>query len=339
MQIDDELLKAWKLPNPKTRASSTEHGLVAVLSAGLSAAAVRQWLAQGLSGADVYSWFGSKIPAAEWTEWFDAGLRPDMAVTYRALGVAPNVAGEWSETGLDARTIGDFINRGSTPQQAISFSERGIGPWQLTRTDNGAEYIEPSRVTEAVPVFAPHAPLEWGDGDDDDEITAQSDDWRYTITAVRGDDTIIGYHISGGDIESGDDFGSVQIDGHRGERTLEDAKAAAQADYAERYGEADQFLDDLLSYQEDDDGNPLAQRNGDGQLMLRIDEFGIQEVEVVATLRDYGDGYDVASRTVSVCLRTVLAYNYQGDGGGLVDQIRTLIQLETQRNGGSEVEK
>jgi hypothetical protein len=53
--------------------------------------------------------------------------------------------------------------------------------------------------------------------------------------------------VVGGDDESGDEFGSSLIGGEVGERTLAEAKTAAQADYGARYREADQVLDALLA--------------------------------------------------------------------------------------------
>ncbi|WP_197379983.1 hypothetical protein [Mycolicibacterium mengxianglii] len=317
MQIDDGLLKAWKSRNSKTGAAGASHyDLLGVLKGGVSAAEVGRLLEDGLSGSDISRWFNTTIPFADWAEWISAGVSPDSAVKYRDIGVAPAVAREWAPTGLDFREVGAFVGRGYTIEQAL------------------AEYVEPFRID--APVSSNYAPLEWGEGDDVDELSAWSDDWTYSITAVRrDDDTIIGYRISGGDVESGDDFGSSLIDGERGERTLEEAKAAAQADYSGRYREADQFLDDLLGDWEDD-GNPMTRRNDQGRIVCRVDEPGIDEVEVVSTLVDYGDGYDAKSRIVSVCLRTLLSFSHNGDSYGLVDDIHRIIRLQLRRGDDSE---
>jgi hypothetical protein len=189
-----------------------------------------------------------------------------------------------------------------------------------------------------VPVSPHYAPLEWDHDvdslDEDDGLAARGDDWSYSIYPVRGKrDQILGYRVSGGDIESGDDLGSTLIDGKSGELTLEKAKSAAQADYASRYREADQFLDDLLGAWEDDDGTQSC-RNDQGRIIYRLGETDIDEVEVAVTLRDYADYYDAGSRTATVSLRTVLAYSSNGDPAGLLDFVCQLIRLETQSGGG-----
>ncbi|MCV7421391.1 hypothetical protein H7K45_12640 [Mycobacterium yunnanensis] len=166
--------------------------------------------------------------------------------------------------------------------------------------------------------------------DADDSLEAQGDDWRYTIYPVPGrEGETVGYHVSGGDNDSNDEIGSLVLDGRRGELTLPEARAAAEANYASRYREAEQFLDEILDGSEDDDGVPLTRRNDHGNIMCRVDEAGVNEVEVVVTLRDYGDGYDAANRRVTVSLRTVLSYTYNGDREGLVDDVRRLIRLES----------
>jgi hypothetical protein len=139
---------------------------------------------------------------------------------------------------------------------------------------------------------------------------------------------IVGYRVSGGDYESGDEFGSALIGGEIGESTLDKAKFAAEADYASRYREAEGFLDGLLADWDDDDG-PRTRRNEKGRIECQIDEPGLEKVEVVATLRDYGDCYDANERSVSVCLRTLLSHSSNGDREALVDEIRRLIRLET----------
>lgn len=183
------------------------------------------------------------------------------------------------------------------------------------------------------PVSPFYAPLRWDPDadnfDDDDALAANGEDWTYRIAPVRGkDDDIIGYRVSGGDYESSDEFGSALVGGEIGELTLDKAKAAADAGYASRFREAEGFLDGLLSDWDDDDG-PRIRRNEHGRIVCQIDEPGLDEVEIVATLRDYGDGYDANGRTVSVCLRTLLSYSYNGDRDGLLDEVRRLIQLET----------
>ncbi|MBU8817849.1 hypothetical protein KL864_18280 [Mycolicibacterium goodii] len=166
---------------------------------------------------------------------------------------------------------------------------------------------------------------------EDDVLEAEGDDWKYTICPALGSDgAIIGYQVSGGDNDSSDHFGSVRFGGEKGERTLEEAKAAAAADYASRYCEAEQFLDDLLGHWVNDDG-VQTRRNQEGRIVCPVGEPGIDEVEVVVTLQDYGDGYDAASRSVTVSLRTLLSFLHDGDSDGLVDDLRRLIRLECER--------
>ena len=177
------------------------------------------------------------------------------------------------------------------------------------------------------PVSPYYRPLMWDQDfdnyDDDDAIAAQGDDWTYRSCPVRGDDDeVIGYRVSGGDWESGDEFGSSLIGGDLGELTLAKAKAAALAHYASRYLEADQFLDDLLGDYEDDDGR-RTRRNDQGRIVCRVDLPGVDEVEVVATLGDCRDGYDPNNRRVTLCLRTILACN--GDRSLALDQLGRII--------------
>jgi hypothetical protein len=187
------------------------------------------------------------------------------------------------------------------------------------------------------PISPHYAPLEWDRDTDyldgDDCIEAQGDDWRYTISPVRGNnDEVIGFQVSGGDYETGDEFGSSLIGGRVGEPTLIKAKAAAAEDYASRYREAEQFLDDLLDDWDDDDDRPRTRRNDRGRIVCRVDEPGIEEVEVVATLRDY-DGYNPGGRSVALSLRAILRYSYNGDRDGLLDELRRLIRIETRSDG------
>lgn len=163
--------------------------------------------------------------------------------------------------------------------------------------------------------------------DGDDSLEAQGEDWRYAIYPALGPDgNIIGYHVTGGDIDSSDDIGSVMIDGKRGELTLAEAKAAAEANYADRYREAERFLDDLLGDWDDDDGTSTC-RSNDGRIICQADDPDVDGVEVVVTLQDYADAYDSATRRAFVCLRTVLSYSYNGDAGGLIDFVRQLVRL------------
>ena len=198
----------------------------------------------------------------------------------------------------------------------------------------GEEHGSAARQT---PVSPHYAPLEWERDTDyldgDDGIAAEGDDWRYTIYPVHGtDDEVIGYRVSGGDYESGDEFGSSLVGGKVGELTLAKAKAAAAADYASRYCEAEGFLDGLIDDWDDDDG-PRTRRNDQGRIVCRVDEPGIEEVEVVATLADY-DRYYASGRSVALSLRTILSFNYNGDRDALLDELRRLIRRDT-RSGDS----
>lgn len=97
------------------------------------------------------------------------------------------------------------------------------------------------------PVAANYSPLQWdADRDsleEDEALTAQGDDWRYEISPICGDfGEVLGYRVSGGDIDSGDQFGSSLINGEIGELTVAQAKAFAEANYADRYLEAEGLL-------------------------------------------------------------------------------------------------
>jgi len=228
----------------------------------------------------------------------------------------------------------------------IGVQGRGIvvGKSSLSRLERGdlTELFPQGRVAAVnessesavgdTPVSPYYAPLEWDQDadylDGDDGLAAESDDWRYAIHPVHGkNDETIGYRVSGGDSESGAEFGSSLIGGKVGELTLDRAKDAAAADYASRYCEAEHFLHGLLDDWDDDDG-PRTRRSDQGRIVCRVDESGVEEVEVVATLRDYGDHYDVGSRTVALSLRTILGYSDNGDREGLLDWLRSLIRRE-----------
>lgn len=164
--------------------------------------------------------------------------------------------------------------------------------------------------------------------DADAILEAQGEDWRYAIYPALGPDgDTVGYHVTGGDNDSGDDIGSVIIHGKKGELTLAEAKAAAEANYADRVREAEQLLDDLLG-DWDDDGTQ-TRRSDDGRIICLANDLDIDGVESVVTLQDYVDTYDSATRRATVCLRTVLSYSDSGDAGGLVDFVRQLIRLDT----------
>jgi hypothetical protein len=198
-----------------------------------------------------------------------------------------------------------------------------------------AENVDHADDARPTPVSPYYAPLWWQPDadnlDDDRSVAAQGEDWTYRIDPIRGEgDEIIGYRISGGDYESGAEFGSARIDGEIGELTMAKAMVAADADYASRYLEAEGFLDGLLDdWDDDDDEGPRTWRNAQGRIVCRVDEPGLDEVEVVATLQDYGDGYDATDRIVAVCLRTLLSYSYTGDRDALLDEIHRLIRFET----------
>lgn len=186
---------------------------------------------------------------------------------------------------------------------------------------NGAIEIEE-------PVSPHYGQLRWHidewNSDDEDAIVAETDDWSYHVWAVRGDDeTVIGYRVDGGDNESGDEFGSLVIEGQAAEAALDEAKTAAQANYAFRYREAEGFLDELLDDFVDDSG-PRTHRNEQGRIICRVDDLSVDEVEVVATLRDYFDDYDPPARRVTVCLRTVLSCG--GDRSLLLEVVTDLVR-------------
>ncbi|MBX9918561.1 MAG: hypothetical protein K2Y33_01830 [Mycolicibacterium frederiksbergense] len=180
-----------------------------------------------------------------------------------------------------------------------------------------------------LPVSPHYSPLEWLNDewnmDYEDAIAATGDDWTYQIWPVHSDSgSVMGYRVHGGDPESGCDLGSALIDGERGEVNLEDAKATAQTDYASRYCEAEDFLNRVLGVASDDDG-PLAHYNEQGRIVCRVDVPGMDEVEVVATLKDEFDDFDPDNRTVTVCLRTLMR------NGGDCSLLLEVIDFEIHR--------
>lgn len=235
-------------------------------------------------------------------------------------------------THLLSKRIGPHLRVITVGTSSLSRLERGdvteLFPHGVRATAEEAQGSAPT---------SPHyGPLEWGPDadylDGDDGIAAEGEDWRYTIHPVRGmDDEVIGYRVSGGDCETGSEFGSALVGGSVGELTVVEAKMAAANDYASRYCEAEGFLDGLLDDWEDDDG-PLSRRNPQGRIVCRVDEPGLKEVEVVATLQDYGDEYDAADQRVTVSLRTILGYNHNGDRDALLDEVRGLIRRQPRAN-------
>ncbi|WP_158019429.1 hypothetical protein [Mycolicibacter sinensis] len=161
-------------------------------------------------------------------------------------------------------------------------------------------------------------------------MEAKGDDWTYRICPVRGNgDHILGYLVSGSDYESGAEFGSSLIDGEPGELTLQGAKALAETDYADRYREAEGFLAGALEHWDGDNG-PRYRRNEHGNILFQTDE-PVDEVEVVATLKDFFDDYDPDAGRVTVCLRTILSWN---DGCvDVLEELRGIVSKGLQRNG------
>lgn len=240
-------------------------------------------------------------------------------------------------TGLLTKRTGSHLRRIDVGTSSLTRLERGDVTELFPNGAVSAVDEEHGSATMVTPVSPHYAPLEWDgdavDPDEDDGIVAQGADWRYAIHPVCGTDgVVIGYRVWGGDYESGEEFGSSLIGGEPGELTIVNAKAAASADYRSRYLEAEHFLDNLLDDWNDDDG-PRTRRNDQGRIVCRVDEPGITEVEVVATLRDY-DGYDASGRIVAVSLKTILSFTYNGDRNSLLDELRRLIRLDA-RSGDS----
>lgn len=185
--------------------------------------------------------------------------------------------------------------------------------------------------TVARPVSPHYRPLEWGrnepDPDPDDEITADGDDWTYRIAPIISDEeSVIGYRVSGGDYESGSDLGTELIDGARGERTLEGAKAAAEEDYASRYVEVEGLLHNTLDGYEDESGN-RTHVNKQGRVVCPVSVPGLTEVKIVVTLVDEADSYDAVNSQLTLCLRTLIRCD--GDPGLLVENIEFYIARYT----------
>lgn len=157
---------------------------------------------------------------------------------------------------------------------------------------------------------------------DDDALAAQAsdDDWTYRICPIRdgGGGEIVGYRVSGGDGEVGDVLGWSQDSGKLIELTLANAKAAAEASYAERSREVDGFLDRFLDNGQDDGLH--IWRDAAGAVLCRIGEPDADEVQIDVTLQDYGDcgGYG----SVRLCFRTISGCF---DRRSLVDEVRRLV--------------
>jgi hypothetical protein len=200
-----------------------------------------------------------------------------------------------------------------------------VGKSSLARLENGdVTELFPGgivqsadkRLAEDNRVAQNYSRLVWDDDSEslaeDDVLKAQGDDWTYEISPICGvDGDVRGYRVSGGDVDSGDAFGSSMIDGEIGELTLAEAKAVAETNYAARYLEAEVLLESLI------------ERDDQGKLVCRVDEPGLDKVEVVATLRDEGDFYDGRGH-VTVCLRTILSCG--GDRSVLLDELRRIIR-------------
>ena len=146
---------------------------------------------------------------------------------------------------------------------------------------------------------------QWGYDNDEDVVIAAEVDFRtYYICPVRDDDgEILGYRIAFGDVESGYDWiGEVAIDGEPGERSLEDAKAIADAhceswlrevvDYQSTL-EHDLFI--VVSGWKDREGNPRIRRD-ERRIFYRSDDPGVGEIEIVATVDEFDDGFDAPTR-------------------------------------------
>ena len=200
-----------------------------------------------------------------------------------------------------------------------------VGKSSLTRLENGdvtelfpGGIVQSSenRLIEDTRLAPNYSQLVWGGDleslDEDDVLKAQGDDWTYEISPICGDGgEVRGYRVSGGDIDSGDAFGSSMIGGEIGELTLAKAKTAAEAHYAARYLEVEALLAGLVG------------RDDQGKLVCQVDEPGVDKVEVVASLRDEADYYDGRGR-VTVCLRTILSCG--GDRGVLLDELHRIIR-------------
>ncbi len=190
-----------------------------------------------------------------------------------------------------------------------------LGAENLHMNDSGAE--------------APAGSLDWEwdeecphcDGEKDTlAAQASGDDWIYCICPIRKDGgEIIGYRVSGGDVESGEMLSFFQPSGQLIKPTLAKAKATAEASYAERFAEVDGFLDAFLDKGQDD-GLHIWR---DGAVFCQIDESDPDGIQVDVTLKDYGDsgGYGA----VTLCFRTISGCF---DRQSLVDEVRRLLHYD-----------
>ncbi len=163
------------------------------------------------------------------------------------------------------------------------------------------------------------------DSDEDVVIAAEINvEFRYYICRVRDDDgEILGYRIAFDNVELGYDLiGSVVIAGEPAERTMEEAKAAAEAHCASWLGEShltlEQDLLTVVSAWKDKDGNPRIRRDEHGRIFYRADEPDVGEIEIAVTIDE--EGFDAPTRRWTVSSYMLTDY--------YSDRLESLLQSE-----------
>lgn len=144
--------------------------------------------------------------------------------------------------------------------------------------------------------------LDWADdedgifGDHDGVVVAWFGNRTYYIWPERrGDAGIVGYRIMAGHFEGEHmPLGSLEIDGEPGERTLEGAKAAADAEATALFNEQQLALVAVATKWTDDAGDSLVRVDG-MQIFYRIGTTADAEVEVIAG-PNFEDWFDVRGR-------------------------------------------
>lgn len=144
--------------------------------------------------------------------------------------------------------------------------------------------------------------LDWADDDDgifgdhDGVVVAWFGDRTYYIWPERqGGAGIVGYRIMAGHFEGEHmPLGSLEIDGEPGERTIEGAKAAADAEAAALLNEQQLALVAVARKWTDDAGHSRVRVDGT-RVFCRIGTTTYAEIELIAS-PNFEDWFDVRGR-------------------------------------------